>query len=123
MKIRKEQMDAFSEPLMRSFECRLVRHVEKVFPDECGQLGDEAVRQRVRKGIRDARKYGVVIEYDVARYVDLMFILSEDFDDNDEFPWARRILNHPDLDGRAKMDRLYKRTEAELKSFGRQAGQ
>jgi hypothetical protein len=65
-----------------------------------------------------AGDYGVRKEYDVVRYIDLMFVLAEDFDKSRDWAWAGRILGDEALGPTTKMDRLYERAQKEL-SAGR----
>jgi hypothetical protein len=41
-----------------------------------------------------------------------MLLLTRDFDDDPNIPWARDILTSPGFDGRTKVDQLMERTEA-----------
>lgn len=112
--IRKEQMDVLADQAMKTFVSRVFGHLSEVFPDECRELGDEAVFRRIRDGIERAAGYGIDIEYDVVRFIDLMFILRGDYDTSDRFPWANQILLAPDENPTGKMDRLCERAELEL---------
>ena len=102
--------------MLNSFECRVFAHLTRVFPLPCKDLGEEAVRKRVRAGIASAAGYGITSEYDVVRYVDLMFILAEDFDKAPNLSWAARILTAEQLHPKEKMDGLYERLSKELKA-------
>ena len=112
--IRKEQMEALAPVMLKSFECRVYAHLLRVFERQCNELGEPVVRERIRQGITGAGEYGITLEYDVVRYIDLMFILSEDFDSNTELPWTARILKAKSMHGTDKMDRLYERLDKEL---------
>lgn len=122
LRIRKEQYDILVQQAIHNFENRMYAHATKVFPDECKALGEEGVRRLIKEGIERAARYGIEIEYDVARFVDLQYILAPDFDTNPEIPWAAAILKAPDLDATKRLDRLYERTEAELKKLADQEG-
>jgi len=117
--IRREQTEAFRPAMMKSFECRVYAHLLRVFPEDCQVLGEEACRIRIRKGIQAAGEYGITIEYDVVRYIDLMFFMCEDFDKSPDVPWAARILGLKDLHPTEKVDRLYERLNQEMKAFSR----
>jgi len=120
--MRKQQMAAFSEDQARRFEERMVDHVRRCFPSEWRDLGEAQVREWIRTGVARAAEYGIDIEYDVARFVDLKYILAEDFDSNPEIPWAAAILKAPGLDATTRMNRLYERSMAELKTLADQEG-
>jgi hypothetical protein len=104
LNIRQEQNDAFLQHRARSFECRMYAHVTRIWPAECKELGEEAVRQTIRFGVGRAQVYGLALEYDVARYVDLTFVYGRDFDKDPRLPWVRAILNDDRLDPSEKMD-------------------
>jgi hypothetical protein len=122
LRIRKEQYDILVQQAIHNFENRMYAHVTGVFPDECKALGEEGVRRLIKEGIERAARYGIEIEYDVARFVDLQYILAPDFDTNPEIPWAAAILKAPGLDATTRVDRLFDRTEAELKTLADQEG-
>ena len=95
MKIRSEQMAAFSQAAVRGFEDRMVAHVREFFPGRCESLGEEKTRETIRYGIARAEAYNIVVERDVCKYIDVMFAYGRDFDTNPKLPWAGAILNDP----------------------------
>lgn len=112
--IRKSHKDTFGKVARQKFEDRATEHCRRVFKDDCEKLGDETLRSRIAVGTDAAGTYGIRKERDVIRYVDLMFILSEDFDKNPSFPWAAKILKDEALGGTTKMDRLWDRVGREI---------
>jgi hypothetical protein len=108
LRIRKEQMDAFKEYMLKQFEDKMVIHLNKYFAGPCGELGEEGVREAIHHGVNQAETYGIVVEYDVSRYINLMFTFGRDFDKDPTLSWAASILNDQNLLGRRqKMDALY----------------
>jgi len=116
LQIRKEQMAAFEKAMKRSFENRVVAHLRMRFPQECRQMPEEAIRETIRTGIARAEDYGVHVEHDVVRYIELMYRLSPDFDSAPSTPWAAATLRRSDLDGHAKMNELCARADRDLPS-------
>ncbi len=112
--IRHEQMETLERYAAKEFEDRMVRHLKTSWTEEYEALGEAAARETVRKALKNAGNYCVESEYDVARYLNIMFALGHDFDTDDRFPWANSILASPDLEGSAKMDQLCERAEQEL---------
>jgi hypothetical protein len=104
--IRRQQMEIFSACALTGFEDRMASYIAKKLPHGFGANNELAIRELIRKGIDRARGYGIAIEYDVARFIELMQVLSEDFDTSPAFPWAAPILTNGNLDSREKMDRL-----------------
>jgi len=107
-------MQLFADEAMNKFICRVFDHVTEVFPDECRKLGDKDVLRQISDGIRRAAEYDIKIEYYVVRFIDLMFILCEDYDTNDRFPWANQILTDSEKSSTEKVDHLCERAEQEL---------
>jgi hypothetical protein len=89
-KIRPEQKAAFREDALHDFEERMILHVERCFPGRRVELGDEGLRQVIRRGIEQAASYGIVAERDVCKFVDLMLVFGVDF--HEERSWAKAIL-------------------------------
>lgn len=113
MKLRKEQMEAFSEAAVQDFEDRMAHHLQKCFPEQCEALGNTKTREAIREGIALASDYGITLEPDVCRYISLMFAFGRRFDRDRQLPWAGRILNDPSpMDASAKVDRLYEAATA-----------
>ena len=113
-KLRQEHLDAFEAQVVSLFAARVVAHVRVVWPAECGELGDAAVADTVRKAIQRAAALGLSSEYDMVRFVDLEFILAKDFDTNPLARWTGPMLSDRTLAPGAKMDRLYQRMETEF---------
>src|SRR5438132_13371033 len=109
--IRKEQEEVLAGYMAKNFQERIVKHVKRFWPEQCRALGDEQVRESVRTGLARARGYGMSTEYDLARYIDLMYWLGTDFDTGPSFPWAVQILPNTSIAARAGMDKLYHTAE------------
>jgi hypothetical protein len=108
MKLRREQMQAFSRAADRSFEQRMFGHVNRHFPKRCAELGEADVREYIRHGMQRARSYDIVSERDICKYVDLMFVYGRDYDTNPKYPWAAEILNDRRTTGpTARTSRLF----------------
>jgi hypothetical protein len=108
LKIRKEQMDALGAYMLRQFEKRMVKHLRKDFPKELQEhnIKKQDLEQMVRRGIADAKNYGVEYEDDLKLYVECMLLLSPNFDQDERFPWAKQILTREDVDGDIKMSEI-----------------
>jgi hypothetical protein len=104
--VRKEQMDAFGELMRKGFEDRMVVHLNEVLPSRSAELGEEKLREEIRFGMESAASYEIVTERDVARYIDLMFLLGRDFDASPATPWARPILTDKSSSAENRVRRL-----------------
>lgn len=104
--VRRQQVDVVTGVATDQMESNIAQHLVRCWPTETGALSDDELLRWVRYGIERGRLYDIVAEYDVARYLDLVFFLQADFQDNPYFPWARAILDDPALSGSVKVDRL-----------------
>jgi hypothetical protein len=107
-RIRKEQLDAFSRELESRFVLRLVRHLREDLPGEVAAQGlqEQDLEPLVMRGVEDAKRYGVVNEGDLRRYIECLAVLGPRFDTDGKFPWAGEALRRTDIDGEAKMDAI-----------------
>lgn len=106
--IRKKQMESFSDPVAYDLECRIYTHLTRAFPVRCDALGEKEVRRWVRSGMARVGRYRIEGDYDIMRFVDLMFLLGPDFETNPLLGWAKEILDGPaDCSGAERLDRLY----------------
>ncbi|MBZ5626545.1 MAG: hypothetical protein LAQ69_48870 [Acidobacteriia bacterium] len=90
--IRQQQMAAFAQAAVKSFDDRVVIHLNKFFPEQCGTLGEPQLREFIRYGVERANTYGIVAERDVCKYIDLMAVFGRDFDTDPRLRWAGVIL-------------------------------
>jgi hypothetical protein len=109
--IRHAQMDALARSAMEPFVENVIAHLRRVWPEECAAMGDEGLEAFVARGMAKCERYGIETEYDVGRFCDLMLLLTPDFDEDPNIPWAQDILTSPGFDGRVKVDELMERTE------------
>src|SRR5437870_12197356 len=95
--IRAAQLEVFAELAEARFVEQRIDHVGQFWPDVLAQQGREGVGGVVRAGMRRANAYGLSTEYDVARFIDLLFILGASFDSDPAHPSAPATLvaTHP----------------------------
>jgi hypothetical protein len=111
LKIRKEQMDILGEYMLKKFEDYMVAHLRQRFTEQLQDTTDEALRTIVQKGISKAKCYDIRIEYDVERYIDLMFILGDGFDTAEKTLWAGELLRNTKLTHRERINGIYNHLE------------
>lgn len=105
--LRDEQMAVFDTYMLKQFENMMVGHLNQYFPESCRDMGDKKVREMIQYGVERARLYGIHIENDVSRYINLMFSFGREFDTDPNCAWAQNILDDDDLVSTSKMDALY----------------
>jgi hypothetical protein len=102
--IRRAQRQILARDL---FDRWILEHVARFFPDGCEELGPAVVRATVTEAARAARELGFAADAEVARFVDLTFLLGAGFHRDGSHPWARAILDDPSIsDPRERMTRL-----------------
>lgn len=114
--IRTEQWEALRAVSVRGFERRMLLHLRKFFPEQCSSLGDDGVTLAVRHGIERAEHYGIRMEREVCKYIDVMFSFGRDFDTDTTLPWAASILTDGGIrSSAARIDRLVKAAAREAR--------
>ena len=121
MIIRRNQMNQFSQYMLKSFEDRTYQHLEELVPGKVRKLGEEGIRKQIRAGIDRADEYDIVREADVAKFIDLKFVIHQEFDTHPELPWVQEILNDGSLDGEQKIAKIHEELPARLLELARQS--
>ena len=107
MRISKNHMSGLRDAAVRDFENRMVPFLYEHFPEESEVLGEDGTRVRIRKGIHRAAQYEIVEEHDVCLYIELMYVLSEEFNSDPNYPWAREILVNQQQDPSDRIESVY----------------
>ena len=90
--IRDEQLAVLTRALYDRFIHMSYEHVCRHFPERRQELGDAATLDAVRDGLRRGRSYGFESQYDLLRFLNLLFEFGTDFERNDANAWARPYL-------------------------------
>jgi hypothetical protein len=99
--IRQEQMAVFSKLAFSQFEQRMVDHILRFFPRQCGFIGERQVKRAVQFGIQRARSRGYQSCRGMCLYLSLAFLLGSFFDEDPQYPWAAHA---PGIGGMAELD-------------------
>jgi hypothetical protein len=120
--MRQDQVEAFRQHHLQKFENEMVEHLRKFAPQRCKVAGEKAVREVIRIGIENARKYGFINRGPVRFYVELMFAFGSCFDTDPQYPWASAVLNDPEnVDQMVRADWLWRQARDYLTNvFGSQ---
>ena len=121
--IRNEQIKVLEQIARKSFEDRMMEYLSRQLPDVCRIMDEATVRESIQKGIEHAGRYGIISEYDVARYIELRHRFSQDFETVFDAPWAKEILENPDMDSHPKMNELWERAREEMGLLGLQSSE
>lgn len=104
--IRESQMAALGRDLLDHFDFVALAHVKECFPEVCAEIGDGTALNYVSSGLKRARAYGLESEYDLFRFLNLIFTLGGDFDSGEEYPWIPSILKNTDAPATTRMNLL-----------------
>lgn len=99
-------MQAFSGQQQDRFTNEMLDYLKKYYPEKIAKMGEAAARQQIAAGITKAKSYHILLEEDVARYIQFMFAMAPDFDDSKQTPWAQPILSDRHLPAKAKLDQI-----------------
>lgn len=107
--IRNDQIDELNQLADRRFESEMVDHLKEFAPELSQILGEPAIRQVIRIGIKRADSYGLTNRGPTRFYIELMFALGSDFDTDPQLPWARSILTNKSIASQiSRADILYR---------------
>jgi hypothetical protein len=107
--IRKEQIRVFDEMAMKQFIESMVIHVKKHFPEESKLMDDEQLKNHVRNVISTGKKYELVSERDICKYLNLSMHFGKDFDKNPENEWMiTMLMDGSEPNPSIRINKLYK---------------
>ena len=100
-------MEAFSAQQRERFEEEMTVYVARKYPEESATMADGALRALIHDGVDKARAYDIILEGDVARYIEFMVILGPDFDESENTAWAPAILKNRSATAKSKLDEIW----------------
>jgi hypothetical protein len=112
LRIREEQMKAFSAYMHVSFEKRVAAHLRKEQPERTKALTDSDLDKFIEVGVIRAQNRGFTREADLGIFLELMLLLGVNFDEKPDL--AAEIFENPEMPSAEKMDRLRQLRDAEL---------
>ena len=114
--IRKAQWEALDKVIRKDdLSSRLQAVMTGTYPDECVRIGEQGVRERIEKGIKQAHAHGIRKPANITRYIHLMFLFkTDDLDTDSSMDWARHILEWEDADEDFRLAALERRGQKEF---------
>jgi hypothetical protein len=107
--VRKEQLEVFQKVSRQQFQKAMLKYLRESFAEQTSQTSDADLDTLILTGIDRARRYKVILEDDVQRYLDCMVVYGKDFDSDPKLKWARSALRARNVTGTEKMDFIEKR--------------
>jgi hypothetical protein len=105
--IAEEQMAALEAAASRSFETRMIAHLNQYFREECLRAGEARIRDAISQTIARAAANGITNEIDVARYIDLSVALGLSSDPDKAQKWLPEIPEALMLEPAAKLRMIF----------------
>jgi hypothetical protein len=105
IRIRDEQMEALRRAGLKRFQTAMLIHLRSCMPSQTSVLSDEELLTTIETGISRAGSYGVILEFDVQRFLECTIKYGSDFDRDPAYAWAGEILHGP-KDGTAKINTI-----------------
>jgi hypothetical protein len=102
--IRQAQMDAFARAAGARFERRMVEHLLKYFPRQCGHIGEEQTARAVRAAVTKAESRGYRTCREICLYLNLVFLLGASFEEDPQYGSFRQGLGPLYDDAMAYLD-------------------
>lgn len=109
MIVRNSQLQDLSARKVGDFHDRLRKHLRRVFPEKTAGLKPEELAHRIKLGLEKAAEYKLVSELELTLFLDLVFGLGPDFDEQPRNEWMVRTLERMDLDNFEKLDKVFDR--------------
>ncbi|AKQ64602.1 hypothetical protein A176_001514 [Myxococcus hansupus] len=90
--IRQSQILALEEERRRQLVDALLEHVSDCFDRVVAQLGVVRTRGVIERALVRAERYGIETDADCCEFVNLVFVLGDDFPGGADHAWARELL-------------------------------
>lgn len=104
--IRRAQLAAFEAATQSLLRHELLAHLHRRFAERAGRLGNDALASLVDEGRARAAGYGLDDRFGLSVFVEMMLVLSPDFDQVEQNAWARDILEDGRCPAWFKRERL-----------------
>ena len=101
--IRKDQLKLLQAQRVSRFETRVVTHVRENFQHEADKLSDNQLLYQIRNLVPRAEKFGLHTERQITAFVDASYLLSDGFEDNQQYGDIVQMLSDADLTADEKM--------------------
>ena len=104
--IRDEQLRVLEKDVEDRMFADAVHHIRVSLPDIYEELGEEQVRQSVALAKSRSAAHGFDTWAAVVGYLDVMYILGFEFEEDPRYPWANEILEAFDRSNEERLEQL-----------------
>jgi hypothetical protein len=112
--IRPEQLEPLGISSTGEYQRWLECHLRRFFPEHCAAMTDSMLQDTIRLGMGKAARYGLQSRRDICRFMDAMFALGAEFDQNPAIPWAGEILRSKHMSPSMRAFALVRRLQREV---------
>lgn len=110
--IRKEQMDALDACARRRFEERMIMRLKTLAGSglalgDFTSASDEQIRGVIKLGLEQSKAYGVTVERDAARFIELIALTNSELNTRPALNWARALLANRKLPVSARIELVH----------------
>lgn len=105
--VRPDQVSRLGVYARAQFIELMFRTLIERFPEETATMSVETLMTSIDRGIDLASTYGIVLESDVARFLELIVGLGDDFDVKQNHHWIQEILESTILPPEVRLDLIF----------------
>jgi len=109
LKITERQFAAFQAQELQRFRDDVAQTLRDSFPAEFGRKSAADLYRLIDWGITKARAYGIEMEAEIARFIELVGPHGEDFDRKPGTVWMESILCRTDAPAADRLDAILER--------------
>jgi hypothetical protein len=104
LRIREEQMNAFSDYMNKGFASRAALYLREKHPNATDSMTALELDEFIDAGVERSARYSLTRENEIGVFLELMLLFGVDFDQNTD--WADEVLQSPDLSAAERLNRL-----------------
>lgn len=118
LELSESQIKALDELAERNYHQRLLQHVQQCFPQQCLNLDEQVLHQRVNAILNAAKAVGLDEKRDILRFLNLFMILGIAGARVQTYPWVQEILERSALSAKARLLLLDRAVESHFSAQG-----
>jgi hypothetical protein len=115
--VRQAQLEVFTDARRELLGERILAFIREKYSAQCAAFSEADLRGLVAIALKRSRQHGFNAHADILRWINVMFTLGCNFDEDPDFPWAQEILADRALRPASKVDMIVGRTLDHLQSL------
>jgi len=102
--IRNQQLKDLQDKKQEQFVNKAQLFIKTNYPLKVEFSSDQDIEQCIRSGMKRANRYNLLSEKAMIAFIELMYILTKDFDTNAKTVWTKKILSEDNLSESQKIN-------------------